>query len=372
MSIANKITLPIVFLLCILALNTWVGLRQMSNIRMEFAAMTDHNMVLMESITDVHQLQLQKNVLLQRLIGIAEELGFEEVNFSRVSYLQDQIKSIRQGFERYAQSGAQETLRARRTAAAAVDVSCDQEQRAQLRRMMEGFNRLESTRRAYDVFITDLLKAVEAGGFQLSLEDLQYVQDQENRLSRDVGEFLRQVQSFSRSSLERTRQWEARTQEVLSVVLWMTMIAGCLLAWWIARSIVRPLKSLSAAARNVGEGDFKVRLNTSSKDELAEVAKAFNTMSLQLEEFKTRLEKQNQELKEANADLDRFIHLMGHDIVDPLMIMIGYCAYLEQHIGPSVDSKSVESLQGIRRASTKMQQMVKDLLGFTKSKRLKV
>ncbi len=113
MKIANKITLLIVFLFCVMAANTWVGLRQMGNIRQEFTSMTNYNMGLMESVSTIHQLQLQKSVLLQQLIGIAEELGFEQVEFARSSYLHDQLKGIRDGLGNYAQISAQETTQAR-------------------------------------------------------------------------------------------------------------------------------------------------------------------------------------------------------------------------------------------------------------------
>jgi len=369
MKIANKIILLIVFLLCVLGANTWVGVRQMANIRSEFAAMADYDVVLMEAVTSIHQLQLQKNVLLQRTIGIAEELGFEKVPFARVSYLKDQLKVIQEGMDQYAQAGARETLRARRTAAQAFDVAVGEEQRGPLREAMEGLNRLESARRQYDASIAAILASVEAGGFQLSLEDLENIQRQENALSKDVEDLLKRVQAFSRDSLLRTGQWEAQAQRVLLWSLLITVIVGCLLAWWLVQSIVRPLRSLDAAARQVGTGNFKVNLSAASKDELADLARAFNAMSAQLEEFKARLEKQNRDLKSANEELDKFIHIMGHDIVDPLTMMIGYCAYVEAHAN-GLDPKSLEALQGIRRASTKMHQMVKDLLQFTKSKRL--
>lgn len=370
MKIANKILLLIVLLLCVLGASTWAALRQMANIRAEFAAMAEHDTVLTEAVTTIHQLQLQKNVLLQRTIGIAEELGSGQAPFARSSYLHDQLKTIQEGFAQYAQAGARETLRARGVAAEAFDVAGGEDQRGQLREMTQGLNRLESARRNYDASIAQMLASVEAGGFQLSLEDLENIQRQETGLAKDVEDLLKRVQAFSRDSLIRTGQWEAQAQRGLLLVLLVTVVIGCILALWLVRSIVRPLRFLSAAARQVGAGDFKVNLDTASGDELADLSKAFNAMSAQLEEFKARLEKQNQDLKKVNAEIDQFIRIMGEEIVNPLTMMIAYCAYIEQHAGTAMDPKSMEALQGIRKASTKMHQMVKDLLEFTKSKRL--
>jgi signal transduction histidine kinase len=187
-----------------------------------------------------------------------------------------------------------------------------------------------------------------------------------------VERLLKDVQNFSRESLVKTGRWEAQAQHGLFLSLWVTVVGGFLLAWWIVGSIVRPLRRLNEAAVAIGQGHFQVRLSTGSGDELAKLAEAFNTMSGQLEEFKSRLEKQNHDLKTVNAELDRFIHIMGHDIANPLTVMIASCAYLEQHAGQAMDPKSLEALQGIRKASTKMHQMVKEMLEFTRSKRPKM
>lgn len=370
MKIANKITLLIIFLSCVLGGSTWFGLRQIAHIRSELSAMINYDMVLMEAVTSVHQLQLQKNILLQQLIGIAEELGFEQTTFARGSYLRDQLKNIRQGINQYLQEGAKESQRAREAASGALRMTVSDDQRSELGGMVEGLERLEAARQAYHASLEQLLNAVEAGGFQLSLEDLENLQRQENGLSKDVQELLVWVQKFSRGSLTRSGQWEAQSQQTLVLCLWLSVLIGMILAIWIVRSIVRPLDRLSRAAVQIGKGDFNVQLDVSSHDELARLSETFNTMSRQLEEFKRRLEEQNASLKETNAELDRFIQFIGHEIANPLTMMVGYCAYLEQHAAATLDPKSQEALQGLRKSTVRMHQMVKELLEFNKAKRL--
>lgn len=371
MRIANKITLLIVFLLCVMGANTWVGLSQMNHIRGAFAAMADYDVVLMESVTNVHELQLKKTVLLQQLVGIAEELGFEHLTFARSSYLHDQLKNIHAALGQHMQQGSEEITKGRSAAAGASHMASG-DQRAKLTVMLGGLHQLESALKNYYASIEKLLGSVEAGGFQLSLEDLQNMQRQENTLSKDSKDLLKQVQDFSRDSLARTGQWEKQAQKTLMLSLWLSVTIGIILTLWIVRSIVRPLDQLSRATRQIGQGDFKIRLNASSKDEVAQLAQAFNTMSAQLDEFKTRLENQNTDLKETNAELDRFIRILGEDIANPLMMMVGYCAYLEQHAAAGMDPKSQEALQGLRRSTVRMHEMVKQLLEFNKAKRRQI
>ena len=75
MKISNKIILLIVLLLSGLSFSAWSGLNQMRQIRLEYSAMVTFDVALMRGVNSVYQIQLQKNVLLQQLISISEELG---------------------------------------------------------------------------------------------------------------------------------------------------------------------------------------------------------------------------------------------------------------------------------------------------------
>jgi len=52
-----------------------------------------------------------------------------------------------------------------------------------------------------------------------------------------------------------------------------------LVAFYAGNHITKPLVSLTAAAKKIGTGDFTIKLDTSSQDELGEVAQSFNKMS---------------------------------------------------------------------------------------------
>ena len=206
MKIVNKITLLIVSLFCILAVNTWMGLHQMNNIRTAFSTMVTYDIGLMESVTAFHEIQMQKSVLLQRLIGVAEELGFEQLGFARSSYLHDQLKNMKAEFASLGKLGAAQSTKARELADHALNVAQDSDQKDQLKEMVMGLQRLDKARQGYNLSIDHMLGAVEAGGFQLSLEDLEEIQRQENTLSKDVGDLLIQYWQKQRDGRKARRK----------------------------------------------------------------------------------------------------------------------------------------------------------------------
>ena len=370
MKISNKIILLIVLLLGGLSYSAWSGLYQMRQIRSGYSAMVTFDVALMRGVNSVYQIQLQKNVLLQQLISISEELGFEQTTFARSSYLQDQLKGIRSTYEQYTKEAAQQAQRAKDLSKGATNFNMVEEQKSTMLEIREGLTRLEAVRTDYDTSIMQMLKAVEIGGFKLSIEDLEKFQNDENRLTQDVAKILKTVQESLMTSLDQTKQWEKYAFKRFVYLLVAVFLLAFVLAFWIVSSIVRPINQLSKAVESIGEGNFNVQVNATTNDEMANLAKAFNDMSRKLEEYKIHIEKQNKDLKTVNEELDKFIHLMGHDILNPLTMMIAYCSYIEQHAASTLDEKNVESLQGIRKAATRMHTMVKELLEFTKSKRL--
>jgi signal transduction histidine kinase len=74
-----------------------------------------------------------------------------------------------------------------------------------------------------------------------------------------------------------------------------------------ARRIVAPLHALAAAARRIAGGDLSQRVPVSSKDELGDVAVAFNTMA-------SELEQQHELRRRAMADI-------AHELRTPLSVL---------------------------------------------------
>lgn len=68
----------------------------------------------------------------------------------------------------------------------------------------------------------------------------------------------------------------------LPVVAFVLVVVG-VSSWFLARSIARPLGALRDAAGAIGRGDLKTRANLSRRDELGDVARAFDEMAVQVE-----------------------------------------------------------------------------------------
>ncbi|GAA2141904.1 diguanylate cyclase [Glycomyces algeriensis] len=101
------------------------------------------------------------------------------------------------------------------------------------------------------------------------------------------------------------------------------------LAAWLARSTTRPLAELSAAAERVAQGDLNVRVPVHGRDEVAQLAFAFNRMTAQTQSYVNALTASRDQMRgqlgrlgqtlTATLDLDRILEV----ILDTAMVTAG-------------------------------------------------
>ncbi len=90
---------------------------------------------------------------------------------------------------------------------------------------------------------------------------------------------------------------------VMLAIALITAVVALTLAWRMARRLSAPVQRLIALARAIGSGDFAMRADVRTNDELGDLAQAFNTTAAQLENMVERLAAQAEEIQEVNESL---------------------------------------------------------------------
>jgi PAS domain S-box-containing protein len=83
----------------------------------------------------------------------------------------------------------------------------------------------------------------------------------------------------------------------------------------------------------------------------------------QVEEERERL---LTELQRINAELQQFAHIVSHDLGEPLRTMRSYVQLLERRTKGKLDGNAEEFMVFVADAAQRMQQMLTDLLAYTK------
>jgi signal transduction histidine kinase len=99
-------------------------------------------------------------------------------------------------------------------------------------------------------------------------------------------------------------------------------VAGALLlAWLLARHIVKPVEHLTSAARRMAAGDLQQRVTVTARDEIGSLATAFNAMA----DSRSHLEELRQNL----------VNDVAHELRAPLANLQGYLEVLRDGLTPA-------------------------------------
>ncbi|AXJ01145.1 hypothetical protein CYPRO_1895 [Cyclonatronum proteinivorum] len=136
--------------------------------------------------------------------------------------------------------------------------------------------------------------------------------------------------------------------------------------------------------RRMGSGDMsieivfqnqKFEINSDKKqilDLLLSVYEAAISRNEELINTQRRLEKLNEDLKEANQELEAFTRTVSHDLRSPLSGIIGLVELLMEDFATSLDKEAFPFLEAILHSSQNMQQLINDLLSFSRSGSLEI
>ncbi len=86
----------------------------------------------------------------------------------------------------------------------------------------------------------------------------------------------------------------------------------------------------------------------------------------ELKATQTSLEQQNVALKRANEDLERFAYIASHDLKSPLRSVRTMLEFLRSDLGPGLSAENAEHLDLVADRVHQMEQMIQDLLTYSR------
>ncbi len=124
------------------------------------------------------------------------------------------------------------------------------------------------------------------------------------------------IEVLTLPELERLLEERARTLASFLSALFVLFLLFIATGVVLARTLSRPLARITRGLRALAAGDYPVELPETSRDEVGELARAFNEMQVELEESRQQLAKQQRE--QAWQEMARQV---AHEIKNPLTPM---------------------------------------------------
>ncbi len=159
----------------------------------------------------------------------------------------------------------------------------------------------------------------------------------------------------------------------LGAMLTLLFLALALAVVFTRRTITRPIEQLKQAAEKIAAGDFSQRITISSQDELGDLARAFNTMSAQLNSLVTQLQQRMAETQAAREEAERasqvksaFLASMSHELRTPLNSIINFSKFVVKGVMGPINERQEETLNKVVNSSKHLLQLINDVLDMSK------
>jgi diguanylate cyclase (GGDEF)-like protein len=91
---------------------------------------------------------------------------------------------------------------------------------------------------------------------------------------------------------------------IFFAVLIVILIAYILISRW----IMRPITSLNSKVNEIAEDNWGVQIETHRRDEIGQLTRSFNVMSIKLRDYLLMLNNKQEELEEINTTLEEMVH----------------------------------------------------------------
>ena len=155
-------------------------------------------------------------------------------------------------------------------------------------------------------------------------------------------------------------------QTTAALIVVVIAIDAGIIGFFVSRSISKPIKQLYEATKEVEKGNFNVRTDIKTNDEIEELSNAFNRTT-------EALSKMNEERKQLDATKSEFLSITSHELRSPMTPLKAQLQMLENEYFGKLTKDQKESLAVIIRNADRLDKIILDFLEISRieSARLK-
>lgn len=195
-----------------------------------------------------------------------------------------------------------------------------------------------------------------------------FMEDETVRIEADLIKVAKDAAFTANRRLEEKTESALGTIKDAKGILYCTIAGGLLsaivIAFFLMKSLTKPLNELLLATRRIAGGHLDHRINLKSKNEFEELANSFNIMTADLKKTQVQV------IQSAKlAAIGELASNIAHEINNPLTSILGYAGLIKAETDPITRK---EDLEIIEKEAIRAREIIKNLLDFARQTPLKI
>ncbi|WP_029060925.1 methyl-accepting chemotaxis protein [Labrenzia sp. DG1229] len=343
-SVAAKILSLVAFLCIGLVVVAAVAIIQMNLIGKELANIAEKDIPLTEAISHVTNHQLEQAVLVERMMriaGVSDEA--EKSHFGTMNaHLQKLEKKV-----------ADEILKAEKLAEYALANSSTEVERKEFEMAVDRLKQIEREYATYKLHVDEIMIYVEQNDLEAANKLLITLEEEQERLDHELIALLEEIEGFTLAAALAAEAHEKQALRQITIVSIATFLLCGIGSVLFARFMIsKPLNEVSGGLFELARGNTDVSVRVRSRDEIGQVARAFEVFRDNVIEMKRLQEQAREEEAQAEADRRETRFRLADELEGKLMTSCEAVVTSLQHLSDGAHQLAKNSDETLERSNT--------------------
>ncbi|WP_153768226.1 methyl-accepting chemotaxis protein [Labrenzia sp. CE80] len=321
-----------------------IGIIQMNNIGQELSSISDNDIPLTKAVSAVTSHQLQQAILLERML----RMGGVEDQRDHAALLHTE-----QEFMRLAHKVDDEILESEHLAEKALESASADADREKFRSILSRLEAIAAEHTAFDQHVEEIIELIETGNLEQASSLAEKVEIEEEHLDHALVSLLAELENSTNESTRLAVVHEKEGIQQLAILSVISTLSGAAIAYLFATiGIARPLRAVAAALTNLARGDTDATIEVKSRDEIGQVAEAFEKFKVTMIEIeRLRLEAKEEEERIAEEKREATMRL-ADELERTVKTVSNEISVAVHELEDTAHSLSAASVQTSERSNT--------------------
>ncbi|MDC0661468.1 methyl-accepting chemotaxis protein [Marinobacter sp. SS21] len=275
LTIGTKILAMAGALLMLLVLVSSYGIIKVTKVGNELHTVSTEDMPLVELMTEVTIKQLEKSILIERGLRLADIPLAEGQSLGQI---EARVTELAQDIDR-------QILAARELIARALVHAPTPEIAEEIRSLTSDLESVEQEHKAFEQEVSALFGEINSGQLAKAVAHAQEMEQAQTTLDHHLEAILLGIEQMTHHALETVEQDEQAALQGMIGLSLVSVVLGITIGLLLARSITGPLKTAVNAANALSEGDLTMDIQVTSRDETGQLLQAMKNMIAQLRDM---------------------------------------------------------------------------------------